>query len=174
MKEELYLWIRNLAVFYIFFTAVLNLIPDQKYEKYVRFFMGLLLIFMMSTYEEVGHGMAHIPSEISELLAVDMGCIGLDLACTEQQVSICAKDSSGPYDYDFTTHLITLAKENNINFAVDIYPMYGSDVSAARSAGNDVKGALICPGVHASHCMERTHIDGVMETMKLILAYICA
>ena len=49
MKEELYLWIRNLAVFYIFFTAVLNLIPDQKYEKYVRFFMGLLLIFMMST-----------------------------------------------------------------------------------------------------------------------------
>ena len=36
MKEELYLWIRNLAVFYIFFTAVLNLIPDQKYEKYVR------------------------------------------------------------------------------------------------------------------------------------------
>ena len=49
MKEELYLWIRNLAVFYIFFTAALNLIPDQKYEKYVRFFMGLLLIFMMST-----------------------------------------------------------------------------------------------------------------------------
>ena len=49
MKEELYLWIRNLAVFYIFFTAVLNLIPDQKYEKYVRFFMGLLLIFIMST-----------------------------------------------------------------------------------------------------------------------------
>ena len=132
------------------------------------------LIFMMSTYEEEGHGMAHIPSEISELLAVDMGCIGLDLACTEQQVSICAKDSSGPYDYDFTTHLITLAKENNINFAVDIYPMYGSDVSAARSAGNDVKGALIGPGVHASHGMERTHIDGVMETMKLILAYICA
>ena len=49
LKEELYLWIRNLAVFYIFFTAILNLVPDQKYEKYVRFFMGLLLIFMMST-----------------------------------------------------------------------------------------------------------------------------
>lgn len=49
MKEELCLWIRNLAVFYIFFTAILNLVPDQKYEKYVRFFMGLLLIFMMST-----------------------------------------------------------------------------------------------------------------------------
>ena len=130
------------------------------------------LVFMMSTYEEVGHGMAHIPSEISELLAVDMGCIGLDLACTEQDVSICAKDSSGPYDYDFTTRLINLSQQNNLSYAVDIYPMYGSDVSAARSGGNDVKGALIGPGVHASHGMERTHIDGVMNTMKLILAYI--
>lgn len=39
--------------------------------------------------------------------------------------------------------------------------------------GNDIKGALIGPGVHASHGMERTHIDGVLNTMKLILAYIC-
>lgn len=130
------------------------------------------LIIMMSTYEEVGHGMAHIPSQISELLAVDMGCIGLDLACSEQDVSICAKDSSGPYDYDMTTRLIELAKRENLSYAVDIYPQYGSDVSAARSAGNDIKGALIGPGVHASHGMERTHYDGVENTMKLILAYI--
>ena len=131
------------------------------------------LIFMMSTYEEVGHGMAHIPDEIAELLAVDMGCIGLDLACTEQDVSICAKDSSGPYDYDLTSKLIELAKRETVSYAIDIYPQYGSDVSAARNAGNDIKGALIGPGVHASHGMERTHIDGVLNTMKLILAYIC-
>ncbi len=130
------------------------------------------LIFMMSTYEEVGHGMAHIPSCITELIAVDMGCIGLDLACTEQDVSICAKDSSGPYDYDMTTNLIHLAKENNLNYAVDIYPMYGSDVSAALKGGNNIRGALIGPGVHASHGMERTHYSGVENTMKLILAYI--
>lgn len=130
------------------------------------------MIFMMSTYEEVGHGMAHIPQEISELLAVDMGCIGLDLACSEQDVSICAKDSSGPYDYDMTSRLIELAKRENLSYAVDIYPQYGSDVSAARSGGNDIRGALIGPGVHASHGMERTHYDGVENTMKLILAYI--
>ncbi|MEG0468407.1 MAG: M42 family metallopeptidase [Longicatena sp.] len=129
-------------------------------------------IFMMSTYEEVGHGMSYIPEEISELLAVDMGCIGLDLACSEYDVSICAKDSSGPYDYEFTNRLISLAKQEQLSYAVDIYPMYGSDVSAARSGGNDIKGALIGPGVHASHGMERTHIDGVLHTMKLILAYI--
>ena len=116
--------------------------------------------------------MSHIPECISELIAVDMGCIGLDLACSEQDVSICAKDSSGPYDYEMTSRLIELAKQENLRYAVDIYPMYGSDVSAALRGGCDIRGALIGPGVHASHGMERTHYDGVENTMKLILAYI--
>ena len=34
------------------------------------------------------------------MIAVDMGCIGEDLSCSEYDVSICAKDSSGPYDYN--------------------------------------------------------------------------
>lgn len=128
--------------------------------------------FMMSVYEEVGHGMSWIPSQISELLAVDMGCIGLDLACSEYDVSICAKDSSGPYDYDFTSKLIDLAKAHQLPYAVDIYPQYGSDVSAALRGGNNIRGALIGPGVHASHGMERTHYEGLSATMTLILAYL--
>jgi len=36
----------------------------------------------ISTYEEVGHGSAYIPADITEMLAVDMGCIGEDLSCT--------------------------------------------------------------------------------------------
>lgn len=127
---------------------------------------------IISTYEEVGHGCSNIPEDIDELVAIDMGCIGLDLACTEQDVSICAKDSSGPYDYDITSKLIKLAKKNNIRHAVDIYPMYGSDVSASLKGGNDIKGGLIGPGVHASHGMERTHIDGIENTIKLIYAYL--
>lgn len=132
------------------------------------------LIIIISTYEEVGHGSSHIPSEISELLAVDMGCIGDDLACSEYDVSICAKDSSGPYDYQITSKLIDLAKTNQLQYAVDVYPYYGSDVSAALRGGNDIKGALIGPGVHASHGMERTHVQAVENTMKLLLAYIQA
>lgn len=128
--------------------------------------------FLFSTYEEVGHGMAHIPEGIKELLAVDMGCIGEDLACTECDVSICAKDSSGPYDEEMTSRLIALAKANALDFAVDIYPFYGSDASAARAAGNDVRTALIGPGVHASHGMERTHYKGLENTMKLMHAYL--
>ena len=126
---------------------------------------------IISTYEEVGHGAAHIP-DMDEFIAVDMGCIGDDLACTEHDVSICAKDSSGPYDYDLTSRFKTMAKANNINHAVDIYPFYGSDVSAARRGGNDFKGALIGPGVHASHGMERTHYDAVKSTIELLYQYL--
>jgi putative aminopeptidase FrvX len=101
-----------------------------------------------------------------------MGCVGLDLSCTEQDVSICAKDSSGPYDYDITSKFIRLARKNNIGHAVDIYPMYSSDVTASLKGGNDIRGGLIGPGVHASHGMERTHIDGMENTIKLIYAYL--
>ena len=130
------------------------------------------LTFIFSTYEEVGHGAAWIPEDITELLAVDMGAIGLDLDCTEYDVSICAKDSSGPYDYELTTQLINFAKEQKLDFAVDIYPMYGSDASAALRGGANIRAALIGPGVSSSHGMERTHIDALANTFKLINEYI--
>lgn len=128
--------------------------------------------FIFSTYEEVGHGASWIPSDITELLAVDMGCIGDDLDCTEFDVSICAKDSSGPYDYELTSQLIDAAKAKNLDYAVDIYPMYGSDASAALSGGANIRAALIGPGVSSSHGMERTHIDALENTFKLITEYI--
>ncbi|UJF14766.1 M42 family metallopeptidase [Jeotgalibaca sp. MA1X17-3] len=130
------------------------------------------LKFIFSTYEEVGHGASWIPEDITELLAVDMGCIGLDLDCTEYDVSICAKDSSGPYDYEMTTRLINFAKNKELDFAVDIYPMYGSDASAALRGGANIKAALIGPGVASSHGMERTHIDAIENTFHLIQEYI--
>ena len=101
-----------------------------------------------------------------------MGCIGKDLAGNEYTVSIAAKDSGGPYDYELTTRLIKLAKENNVYYVVDIFPYYGSDVGAAYRSGRDLKGALIGQGVHASHGMERTHLDGCINTMKLLTLYL--
>ena len=128
--------------------------------------------FFISVFEEVGHGAAYVPSDVSEVIAVDMGCIGLDLTCTEYDVSICAKDSGGPYDYLMTSKLIELAKENGLKYAVDIYPRYSSDVGAALGGGNNIKGALIGPGVHASHGMERTHYSALENTINLILLYL--
>ena len=130
------------------------------------------VIIIVSTFEEVGHGSSYIDPSIIELIAVDMGCIGKELSCSEYDVSICAKDSSGPYDYEITSRLIELAKENQLNWAVDVYPYYGSDVSAALRAGANIKGGLIGPGVAASHGMERTHIQAVESTLKLIIAYL--
>ncbi|MWC27958.1 M20/M25/M40 family metallo-hydrolase [Paenibacillus sp. MMS18-CY102] len=127
---------------------------------------------ILSTYEEVGHGNAYVPPNITELIAVDMGAIGDDLSTTEHDVSICAKDSSGPYDYGMTTKLIELAKREAIPYAVDIYPFYGSDASAALRGGSNIRAALIGPGVHASHGMERTHADAIVNTAALLLAYI--
>jgi putative aminopeptidase FrvX len=129
------------------------------------------LEIVISTYEEVGHGASFIP-ELDEFIAVDMGCIGEDLSCTERMVSICAKDTSGPYDEIVTTKLVRAAKKEGLPYAVDIYPMYGSDVSAALRGGNDFRGGLIGPGVHASHGMERTHVEAVEATLRLLLAYV--
>jgi len=126
---------------------------------------------LITIYEEVGHGASWVPDGLDAMLGVDMGCIGEDLSCTEHDVSICAKDSSGPYDYELTCRLIDIAKEKGLPFAVDIYPYYGSDVGAMRDAGYDVPGALIGSGVHASHGMERTHIDGAAATINLIMGY---
>ena len=129
----------------------------------------------LTVYEEVGHGGATIPWDYDELLAVDMGCVGLDLTCTEEQVSICAKDTAGPYDYDMVSRLVALAKEHGVDYAVDVYPHYSSDVSVAWKAGSDAKAALIGPGVQASHGMERTHFHGMREAIKLIALYLeCA
>lgn len=122
--------------------------------------------------EEVGHGAATIDSDINEFVTVDMGCIGKDLAGNEYEVSICAKDSGGPYSYELTTRLINLAKNNNIGYVVDIFPYYGSDVGAAWHSGVDCMGALIGPGVHASHGMERTHLSAISNTMELLYLYL--
>lgn len=126
----------------------------------------------ITVYEEVGHGgAASIPDGVTEMISVDMGCVGNGLTCNEHMVSICAKDSRGPYNYDVVTGLVKSAKDNNIDFAVDIYPFYGSDVDTTLVAGHDLRHGLIGPGVYASHGYERSHKDGVENTLKLLVAY---
>lgn len=129
--------------------------------------------FFFSTYEEVGHGAAASISDITfEFLAIDMGAPGEGQNSTEYAVCICAKDSSGPYDYEFRQRLVKMCRDNNIDYRVDMYPHYGSDASAALGAGYDFKAGLIGTGVFASHAYERTHKDGVLNTAKLLMEYI--
>ena len=127
----------------------------------------------LTVYEEVGHGgAASVPKGITEILAVDMGCVGEGLNCKEHQVSICAKDSGGPYNYDLVSELISVAKRDRLDFAVDVYPHYGSDAEAGLRAGYDVRHGLIGAGVYASHGYERSHVDGVKNTFLLLKGYL--
>lgn len=129
--------------------------------------------FLISNNEEIGYGgNSNIPEETVEYLAVDMGAIGDGQATDEYTVSICAKDSSGPYHYGLRNHLIHLAKENGIEYKVDIYPYYGSDASAAIRAGHDIVHGLIGPGIDASHAFERTHEDSLKHTENLLYHYL--
>ena len=127
----------------------------------------------VTVYEEVGHGgSASVPAGVTEAISVDMGCVGNGLQCTEKQVSICAKDSGGPYSYEVTGKLIAAAKATGADYAVDIYPHYGSDVEATLRAGYDIRHGLIGAGVYASHGYERSHIDGVHSTLKVLCGYL--
>ena len=106
----------------------------------------------ITVYEEVGHGgSASVPAGITEAISVDMGCVGDGLQCTERQVSICAKDSGGPYSYEVVGKLIEAAKKTEADYAVDVYPYYGSDVEATLRSGVDIRHGLIGAGVYASH-----------------------
>ncbi|MFV0465340.1 MAG: M42 family metallopeptidase [Lachnospiraceae bacterium] len=126
----------------------------------------------ITVFEEVGHGSAAaIPTDVTEVISVDMGCVGDGLECDETMVSICAKDSSGPYHYEVVSALIDAAKESGVPYAVDVYPYYSSDADAALASGHEIRHGLIGPGVYASHGYERSHVKGVNATAELLYHY---
>jgi len=154
----------NKAGCYVLFEIARRL-KEKKQELPVELFF--------SNYEEVGHGgTVGYASTINELLVIDMGVLGDACEGNEVSCSICVKDSSGPYDYNFRKTLVELAEKNKIPYKLDVYPYYGSDGSAALRAGKDFRVALIGPGVAASHGVERTHKKGIEATINLCLSYI--
>ena len=146
--------------------GIAKIVKDES----LSFHRKVSLLF--TVYEEVGHGGSFVPEDTTEMISVDMGCVGADLGCTERMVSICAKDSGGPYNYDLVTELSNISKEEQLNYAIDVYPHYGSDVEATLHAGYDIRHGLIGPGVYASHNYERSHLDGVKNTFLLLTTYI--
>lgn len=149
------------------------LLGYAKYLKEEQITPERMIYQHITVFEEVGHGGASsIPEGVTEVISVDMGCVGDGLSCKETQVSICAKDSRGPYHYDVVTGLIQAAKDRGLDFAVDVYPFYGSDADVALTAGYDVRHGLIGAGVYASHGYERSHKDGVKNTFELLRAYL--
>jgi putative aminopeptidase FrvX len=130
-------------------------------------------VLLFSNYEEAGHGAAAgIPPEVMELVAVDMAVVGEGQSSSEFKTTICVKDSRGPYHPELSNRLRKLAQDNGIPYAVDVYPVYGSDAEAYWRAGGSARIALIGPGVDASHNYERTHMDALLASVELITAYL--
>lgn len=143
-----------------------------KYIKEEKITPKRALYAHITVFEEVGHGgSGNVPEGCTEAISVDMGCVGEGLTCTEKQVSICAKDSGGPYSYDVVKGLVSAAIDSGADYAVDIYPHYGSDVEATLRSGVDLKHGLIGAGVYASHGYERSHRDGAENVLRLLIQY---
>lgn len=154
-------------------ASVVALLTLAKWVSDNKIALTRRVDLLFTVFEEIGHGGAcGIAEDTVELIAVDMGCVGEHVTCTERQVSICAKDNSGPYNREVTNKLIRCAKKAGVDYAVDIYPSYSSDASVAMRVGYDVRHGLIGPGVYASHGYERTHLDGIYNTFALLRAYL--
>lgn len=154
-------------------AGVVSILAVAKYLRDQEIKPRNTLHFFISNYEEVGHGAsAAIPENTVDFLAIDMAAVGEGQTSDEFSVTICAKDSTGPYDLEFRKQLICLAKDEGLSYKIDIYPSYGSDASAALRAGHDFRTALIGPGVDASHAYERTHLEAIQHTIRLALLYL--
>ena len=148
-------------------AAVLLELARKISEGSIQPVRGVTIAF--TVYEEIGHGASAlftVPCE--DMIAVDMGCVGSDLEGREDRVSICCKDAAGPYDYDFTTELMKRCQALDIDYASDVFPRYSSDTATALKAGLDARFACIGMGVYASHGYERTHVDGIRGTIRLL------
>ncbi|WP_307851971.1 M42 family metallopeptidase [Neobacillus rhizophilus] len=151
-------------------AVLLQLIKQIKTENIL---LPYTTHFLISNNEEIGYGgNSNITPETVEYLAVDMGAMGDGQLTDEYTVSICVKDSSGPYHYGLRKHLVQLAEANNVGYKLDIYPHYGSDASAAIRSGHDIVHGLIGPGIDSSHAFERTHKSSLENTAKLLYHYV--
>ena len=148
------------------------LLGIARWVKEQKITLPRKVTLLFTVYEEVGFGGSCVPIDTEDMISVDMGCVGSDLGCNEHMVSICAKDSGGPYNYDMITELALICKAEGLPYAIDIYPRYGSDVETTMRAGYDIRHGLIGPGVYASHNYERAHIDGVQAAYTLLQKYL--
>lgn len=128
---------------------------------------------LISNYEEVGHGGRDgLPDDLTELVVLDMACIGHGLQGDEFHCSVCVKDSSGPYSKNLSDKLRVLGDRRGIDVRPDVYPHYSSDGSVYWRAGGRAEVALIGPGVDTSHGYERTHTEALVDTARLIAEYL--
>ena len=153
--------------------CVAQILAYLKYLKDNKLKPRTDLYIYFSNFEEIGHGVSVFPEDLDEFIAVDIGLVaGKDAHGDEKKVNIIAKDSRSPYDYTWRKKLQEAADKNKIQYTVGVHNRYGSDATTAILQGFDFKYACIGPNVDATHHYERCHNDGIVETIKLLIAYL--
>ena len=153
--------------------CVAQILTYLKYLKDNKLKPRTDLYIYFSNFEEIGHGVSVFPEDLDEFIAVDIGLVaGEDAHGDEKKVNIIAKDSRSPYDYTLRKKLQEAADKNKIQYTIGVHNRYGSDATTAILQGFDFKYACIGPNVDATHHYERCHNDGIIETIKLLIAYL--
>ncbi len=155
-------------------ACVAVLLGAVKHLRENRILPSYTTYIYISNYEEIGHGVSVLPEKVDEFLALDIGTVGPGHTSDEHCVTIVAKDSRTPYDYEFRRRLTEMAIAGKIDYRVDVHYRYGSDSSMGALAGFNFNFACVGPGVDATHHYERTHRDALENTLSLVLRYICA
>ncbi|TVR51806.1 MAG: osmoprotectant NAGGN system M42 family peptidase [Puniceicoccaceae bacterium] len=129
------------------------------------------LLFTIS--EEVGIGAsAVLHGDVAEMVTIDNGTCAPGQSSSEFGATIAMADSSGPFDFHLTHHLLHLCEKHGIPHVRDIFRHYRCDSASAVEAGNDIRTALTAFGVDASHGYERTHLDALDAVGRLVVAYL--
>jgi peptidase M42 family hydrolase len=127
---------------------------------------------ILTISEEVGSGSSHtLHRDVAEMVTVDSATQAEGQNTSEHGVTIAMMDSSGPFDWHLNHRLIDLCDANGIPHQRDVFAHYRSDSASAVEAGNDLRTALLCFGVDASHGWERTHLDALQSLGDLLVQY---
>ena len=132
--------------------------------------MDLYAIFTVT--EEVGTGAgASLEDRVAEFVGIDIGPVAPGQNARETGVTLCAQDTSGPFDRVLTRYLRQICREHDIDHQTDVFRYYYSDANSAIIAGHDVRHALLTFGTDATHGYERTHISSLLSIARLLTRY---
>ena len=128
--------------------------------------------FILSITEEVGSGASSIlTSDIASMVSIDNGTQAPGQNSREFGVTVAMADQTGPFDYHLTQKLLRLARADEIEHQRDVFRYYRSDSASAIESGADVRTALICFGIDASHGYERIHMHALHSVARLVRSY---
>lgn len=129
------------------------------------------VIFTVTETIGAGMGRAVLP-DVSELVTVDFASTRSTEKSPFKRVTLASGDASGPYDYHLTAHLRRIAEHFDVPYQQRHLKAFHSDAASALIAGHDVRTAVLAYAGDASHSVERTHVDSLVNIVRMLQFYV--